>query len=78
MKQNVGILDTAIRGIIAVICLAVAIQGLYPLAVNIALVVFGVLLWTSASFGVCFLYKALGIDTYPNGGHGLYQYYPRH
>jgi hypothetical protein len=77
MKQNVGILDTAIRGVIAVICVAVAAEGLFPLAVNITLFVFGLLLWVSCSFGVCFVYKALGLDTYPGAGHGLEQYYPR-
>lgn len=76
MKQNVGILDTAIRSIIAVICLSVAAQGLFALAINIAIATVGIALWASASFGVCFLYKLLGIDTYPAGGHGLYQYYP--
>lgn len=77
MKQNVGILDTAIRGIIAVICLAVAAEGILPQAATIAVFIVGLLLWASSSFGVCFIYKALGIDTYPGAGHGLYQYYPR-
>ncbi|MDP5032121.1 MAG: DUF2892 domain-containing protein [Paraglaciecola sp.] len=77
MKQNVGILDTAIRGIAAVICLAIAAELALPLAATITLFVMGILFWASASFGVCFLYKALGIDTYPGAGHGLYQYYPR-
>ena len=77
MKQNVGILDTAIRGTIAVMCLAFAAQSLFPIAINITLAVFGLLLWMSASFGVCFVYKVLGIDTYPGAGHGLCQYYPR-
>jgi hypothetical protein len=77
MKQNVGILDTAIRGVIAVICLAIAAQGFLPAILNNSLIVIGLLLWVSASFGVCFLYKAVGIDTYPGAGHGLYQYYPR-
>jgi hypothetical protein len=77
VKQNVGILDTAIRGIIAVICLAVAAEGILPQAATIAVFIVGLLLWASSSFGVCFIYKALGIDTYPGAGHGLYQYYPR-
>lgn len=77
MKQNVGILDTAIRSIIAVACLAVAAEGLYSQAVNITLLVFGLLLWASSSFGICFIYKILKVDTYPGAGHGLYQYYPK-
>ena len=77
MKQNVGVLDTAVRGIIAVICLAVAAEGLFATEINITLTALAVLLWASASFGVCFIYKILGIDTYPGAGHGLCQYYPR-
>lgn len=77
MKQNVGILDTAIRGVIAVICLAVAAEGIYPQGMNIALMIIGLMLWASSSFGVCFIYKLVGVDTYPAAGHGLCQYYPR-
>ena len=66
MKQNVGILDTAVRSIIACVLLALAIEGMFSPAVNIALVVVGIMLWVSSSFGVCMLYKALGIDTYPD------------
>lgn len=66
MKQNVGILDTAIRSIIAVALLAVALEGFLGFATSIALTVVASLLWLSSSFGVCLLYKALGIDTYPD------------
>ena len=66
MKQNVGILDTAVRSIIACVLLALAIENMFSPAVNIALVVVGCALWVSSSFGVCMLYKALGIDTYPD------------
>lgn len=77
MKQNVGVLDTAIRGVIAVICLAIAAEGLLPQTGTIAISIVGLLMWASSSFGVCFIYKILGIDTYPGAGHGLYQYYPK-
>lgn len=76
MKQNVGILDTAIRSVIAVVCLSIAAEGLLSDVGTIILVTIGSLMWITASFGVCFLYKLLGIDTYPNGGHGLNQTYP--
>ena len=66
MKQNVGILDTAIRSIIACVALALAVENMFNPAVTAVLVVVGALLWISSSFGVCLLYKALGIDTYPN------------
>lgn len=74
MKQNVGILDTAIRSVISIIMLALAAQSIFSPAINIALTVAGMGLWLSASFGTCFLYKMLGIDTYPNGGEGLSQH----
>jgi hypothetical protein len=77
MKQNVGVLDTAIRSIVAVAFLAIAAEGLFPQAITIALLVIGSLLWASSSFGVCFIYKLLNIDTYPGAGHGLTQWYPR-
>ncbi len=76
MKQNVGILDTAIRSIIAVICLSVAAEQLFPHAANIALAIAGGLMWASSSVGLCFVYRILGIDTYPGAGHGITQYYP--
>ena len=77
MKQNVGILDTAVRYIVAVVLLSLAAEGLYPQPVTIALFIVGILLAATASLGVCMVYKLLGIDTYPGAGHGLYQYYPR-
>ena len=66
MKQNVGILDTAIRSIIACVLLALAVENMFSPAVSIAMVVVGCMLWFSSSFGVCMLYKMLGIDTYPD------------
>ena len=76
MKQNVGVLDTAIRSVIAIICLSVAFEQLLPFPATVVLATIGGLMWLTASTGVCFLYKLLGIDTYPNGGHGITQYYP--
>jgi hypothetical protein len=76
MKQNVGVLDTAIRSVIAIICLSVAFEQLLPFPATIVLATIGGLMWLTASTGVCFLYKLLSIDTYPNGGHGITQYYP--
>lgn len=74
MKQNVGILDTAIRSVIAVILLALAAEGIFTPLVNVALVVVGMLIWASCSFGVCMIYNLLGVDTYPDGGNGLTQH----
>ncbi|WJG10139.1 DUF2892 domain-containing protein [Aliiglaciecola sp. LCG003] len=64
MKQNVGILDTAIRSVIALALLAVAVEGIYGLTISLILGALGAILFVTSSFGVCLLYKALGIDTY--------------
>ncbi|GAB5379362.1 MAG: hypothetical protein Alis3KO_13490 [Aliiglaciecola sp.] len=66
MKQNVGILDTAIRSIIACVLLAIAFEGIYSNTVSIILAVVGTAMFVTSSFGICMLYKALGIDTYPD------------
>ncbi|MBU2879358.1 MULTISPECIES: YgaP family membrane protein [Aliiglaciecola] len=66
MKQNVGILDTAIRSILALAFLAMAVEGLYGTTISIVLGVIGAALFYTSSFGFCLLYKLLGIDTYPD------------
>lgn len=66
MKQNVGVVDTAIRSVIACILLSLAIEGLYSPAVTILFWIVGTLLFVTSSFGVCLLYKVLGIGTYPD------------
>ncbi|MEO9943774.1 MAG: DUF2892 domain-containing protein [Paraglaciecola sp.] len=76
-KQNVGVLDTAIRSIVGVVCLAIAAKGLFSLSVSVTFLVIGVLIWITCSLGVCLIYKALNIDTYLGAGHGLTQWYPK-
>lgn len=66
MKQNVGILDTAIRSVIACLLMALAFETLYSPAVNLILGGIGFLLFMSSSFGICLVYKIFGIDTYPD------------
>lgn len=73
MKQNIGILDTAIRSVVACAMLAVAIEGLYGNTVTAILTVVGSLLFISSSFGICFLYKLLRIDTYPDFSDDSYK-----
>ena len=63
-RDNVGILDTAIRSILACFLLAFAAEGMFPQSVTIALLVLGGALFVSCATGVCLVYKALGIDTY--------------
>ncbi|MDF2177774.1 DUF2892 domain-containing protein [Aliiglaciecola sp. CAU 1673] len=68
MNDNVGILDSAIRSIIAVVLLTLAVEGIFSPVVSVALVVAGLALWISVSSGVCMIYRMLGIDTYHHGG----------
>jgi hypothetical protein len=63
-KDNVGVWDTAIRSVLSCILLAVAVEGIFPAMVSVMLVVIGLVLWTTASTGICWLYKLFGIDTY--------------
>ena len=65
MKQNVGILDTALRSIAACVMLALAVEGILTTPVSIALAVAGLLLWTSCATGKCLFYKMFNIDTFP-------------
>ncbi|MFA3791944.1 DUF2892 domain-containing protein [Aliiglaciecola sp. SL4] len=66
MKQNVGILDTTIRSVLALALLAIAVEGLFGPTISIVLGVMGAALFYTSSFGFCLIYKLLGIDTYPD------------
>jgi hypothetical protein len=65
MKQNVGVLDTAIRAVISVVLIALAVEGIFAAPVSIAMASVGIILFFTCGTGVCPLYKVLGIDTYP-------------
>lgn len=73
MKQNVGIIDTAVRSVVACVLLAVAVEGLLTAPVSIALTVIGLLLWTSCATGKCLLYAVFNIDTFPGFTDDSYQ-----
>jgi|GEM_PF-3347219 len=63
-RDNVGVADTAIRSIVACICLALAAEQLLPQTFTILLAVVGTVLMITSATGVCWLYKIFGIDTY--------------
>lgn len=63
-RDNVGVLDTAIRAVVACVLLALAIEGMFSATVSIVFLVLGSALFVSSATGVCLLYKVLGIDTY--------------
>lgn len=63
MKTNMGLLDRAIRTLLAVAILPAYILGVFHTSAELALISFaGILLWTGA-FGFCPLYMALDIRT---------------
>ena len=63
-RDNVGVIDTAIRAVIACFLLAFATEQMFSLPVTIVMAVIGMGLWVSCATGVCLFYKVLGIDTY--------------
>lgn len=63
-RDNVGILDTAIRSILACLFLAVAVEQVLPDSMSVVLLILGAGLWLTSATGTCFIYKMLGIDTY--------------
>jgi hypothetical protein len=66
MKQNVGILDTAIRATISCIILALVFENMFGPIVNGLLIAVGCATFFTSAFGFCPLYKLLNIDTYPD------------
>lgn len=63
-KDNVGVLDTAIRAVIACFLLAFAAENAFSMPVTILVIAVATGLWLSCATGVCLIYRALGIDTY--------------
>ncbi|GAA0372170.1 hypothetical protein GCM10009092_40560 [Bowmanella denitrificans] len=63
-NDNVGVLDTAVRSVLSCILLAMAVEGIFSNTTSAILAIAGLLLWTTASSGICLVYKLLGIDTY--------------
>jgi hypothetical protein len=65
MKQNVGVLDTAIRAVISVVLLSLALEGMFATPISVAMASVGLVLFFTCGTGVCPLYKGFGVDTYP-------------
>jgi energy-converting hydrogenase Eha subunit C len=63
-RDNVGVVDTAVRALLACFFLAVAVEQVLPDSVSVILLVLGSALWLTSATGTCYLYKLLGIDTY--------------
>ena len=63
MLRNVGTLDRAIRGAIAIIFALLIILGLVKGIGLIIIAVFGLYLVFTSVFSFCFFYKLVGIHT---------------
>lgn len=63
-RDNVGVVDTAVRALLACLFLAVAVEQVLPDSVSVILLVLGSALWITSITGTCYVYKLLGIDTY--------------
>jgi hypothetical protein len=64
-KDNVGVLDTAIRSILSTVIFAVALEGVFLPAVSMAMVGISLLLWATCVVGLCPLYSLFGLSTFP-------------
>ncbi|AZI26741.1 DUF2892 domain-containing protein [Pedobacter sp. G11] len=63
MKTNMGLLDRALRTLLAIAILLAYILGIFNASAELALIsIAGILLWTGI-FGFCPLYMALDIRT---------------
>jgi len=63
MKTNMGLLDRALRTLLAIAILPAYILGIFNASAELALIsIAGILLWTGI-FGFCPLYMALDIRT---------------
>ncbi|TBO43645.1 YgaP family membrane protein [Pedobacter kyonggii] len=63
MKTNIGLLDRAIRTLLALAILPAYILGVFNASAELALIsIAGILLWTGI-FGFCPLYMALDVRT---------------
>ena len=63
MNRNVGTVDRALRTVLALVAVAVALSLGVSSAPGIALVVVAAVLLVTAAVGFCPLYRLLGVDT---------------
>lgn len=62
--DNVGIFDTAVRAIIAVVLLSLAVQSFFPPLLTAVLVIAGLVFAVTSAVGWCPLYRLFKIDTF--------------
>jgi hypothetical protein len=62
MVCNVGKTDRIVRAMLAVVLIAAALMVIPTVLPKVLVLTIAVLLLLSAWFGICFLYKAMGIS----------------
>lgn len=62
--DNVGIIDTAVRAVVAILLLSVAAQSFFSPLINWLLIAGGVIFAFTSASGWCPLYKLFRIDTF--------------
>ncbi len=65
MICNVGKIDRLVRGLLAVVLIATALYFVPTMVPKTLLLTVAVLLLLSAWFGVCFIYRFLGLNSSP-------------
>lgn len=63
-KDNVGVLDTAVRSIMSTAIFAIALEGLFLPVVSITLVGVSLFIWTTCVVGLCPVYSLFGLNTF--------------
>lgn len=66
-KENVGVADTALRSVVAVVLGATAFEGSLGQGASLALYGVAAILSLTAITGVCPLYRLIGLDTFKAG-----------
>lgn len=74
LRENVGILDSAIRCVVAIVMFVMVTEGLLTGAVAMTAGGIGIVMMLTASFGNCPLYKLIGINTWGNVKHHLIEH----
>jgi hypothetical protein len=62
-KENVGMLDAALRALASVVMISVGIEGVLPIVLSAILAVWGTFLFLTAATGDCIVYRLLNVDT---------------
>jgi multisubunit Na+/H+ antiporter MnhG subunit len=74
VRENVGILDSAIRSVLAVVLLICVTEGFVAGYFAIAATAVAIVMLLTASIGNCPLYKVIGLNTWGKTEHYLIEH----